>query len=209
MINIAIAIPARLKSSRLKEKMLLRFDGKPLIQNVFEKVSRFGYDTFVLTDSEKIAQHIPNKNVILTGEEENGAARICSQKMKFADYDYIINVQGDMLDITYETIEPIIKTIGDHKNVITGYTKGYTTNGVKIIHQGKFACWFTRKDIGYGDSHLGIYAYPSIFLNKYSSLTENYPSESLEQNRILGSNFRIMAVEVKYDGREINTKEDL
>ena len=31
----------------------------------------------------------------------------------------------------------------------------------------------------------------------------------LLENRILGSNFRIMAVEVKYDGREINTKEDL
>ena len=45
MMKIAIAIPARLDSSRIKEKMLLEFDGKPLIQNVFEKVSKFGYDT--------------------------------------------------------------------------------------------------------------------------------------------------------------------
>jgi len=52
-MNIAIVIPARLNSSRLKEKMLLKFEGKPLIQNVFEKVSKFGFDTFVLTDSQK------------------------------------------------------------------------------------------------------------------------------------------------------------
>ena len=54
--NIAIAIPARLNSTRLKHKMLLPFNGKPLIQNVFEKVSKFGFDTFVLTDSKKIAE---------------------------------------------------------------------------------------------------------------------------------------------------------
>ena len=209
MIKIAIAIPARLNSSRLKEKMLLKFDGKPLIQNVFEKVSKFGFDTFVLTDSKKIAKHIPKENVIITGKEENGTARICSQKMKFFDYDYVINIQGDMLDITYETIEPIIKTMGAHRNVITAYTKGYDPNGVKIIHQGNFACWFTRSDIGYGDSHLGIYAYPWIFLDRYFSFSEHYPSENLEQNRILGSHYRVMAVEVEYNGREINTKDDL
>ena len=139
---------------------------------------------------------------------EKGTARICSQKMKFFDYDYIVNIQGDMLDITYETIEPIIKTIGAHRNVITAYTKGYDPNGVKIIRQGNFACWFTRSDIGYGDSHLGIYAYPWIFLDRYFSFSENYPSEDLEQNRILGSHYRVMAVEVEYNGREINTKLD-
>lgn len=209
MMKIAIAIPARLDSSRIKEKMLLEFDGKPLIQNVFEKVSKFGYDTFVLTDSDKIAKYIPKENVIMTDEEENGTARICSRSIYFHEYDYIINIQGDMLDITHKTIEPIINKIGSHRNIITAYTKGYNPNGVKIIHQSNFACWFTRKDIGYGDSHLGIYAYPNVFLDRYWSLTENYPDEDLEQNRILGSHFRIMPVEVEYNGREINTKEDL
>ena len=59
--------------------MLLKFDDKPLIQNVFEKVSKFGYDTFVLTDSDKIAKHIPSENVIMTDEEENGTFRICEK----------------------------------------------------------------------------------------------------------------------------------
>ena len=71
-MSTVITIPARLNSSRLKEKMLLKFNGKPLIQNVFESVSKFRYDVFVLTDSNKIAKYIPNDNFILTGEAENG-----------------------------------------------------------------------------------------------------------------------------------------
>ena len=31
-MKIAIVIPARLKSTRLKEKMLIKFDGEPLIR---------------------------------------------------------------------------------------------------------------------------------------------------------------------------------
>lgn len=207
--NIAIAIPARLGSTRLKHKMLLPFNGKPLIQNVFEKVNKFGFDTFVLTDSKKIAKLIPSENVIITSKAENGTARICSCFTEFFDYDYIINIQGDMLDITYETIEPIIKNIQADRQLLTAYTKGYDSKGVKIIHQDGYACWFTRKDIGYGDKHLGIYAYPIMFLDRYRSLTENYPEEDLEQNRILGSFWRIKAIEVEYNGREINNKNDL
>ena len=207
--NIAIAIPARLNSTRFKHKMLLPFNGKPLIQNVFEKVSKFGFDTFVLTDSKKIAKLIPSENVIITDKAENGTARICSCFTDFFDYDYIINIQGDMLDVTYKTIEPIINNINSDRQLLTAYTKGYDPKGVKIIHQDGYACWFTRKDIGYGDKHLGIYAYPIMFLDRYRGLTENYPEEDLEQNRILGSFWKIKAIEVEYNGREINNKNDL
>jgi CMP-2-keto-3-deoxyoctulosonic acid synthetase len=152
---------------------------------------------------------IPSENVIITDKAENGTARICSCFTDFFDYDYIINIQGDMLDITYETIEPIINNINSDRQLLTAYTKGYNPKGVKIIHQDGYACWFTRKDIGYGDKHLGIYAYPIMFLDRYRGLTENYPEEDLEQNRILGSFWKIKAIEVEYNGREINNKNDL
>ena len=35
-MNIAIVIPARLESTRLKHKMLMMFDGEPLIRIVFD-----------------------------------------------------------------------------------------------------------------------------------------------------------------------------
>ena len=77
-MKIAIVIPARLDSSRLKEKMLIKFDDEPLIRLVFDKCVTMGFDCFVVTDSEKIAQYITRENVIMTGECANGTARIAS-----------------------------------------------------------------------------------------------------------------------------------
>jgi 3-deoxy-manno-octulosonate cytidylyltransferase (CMP-KDO synthetase) len=206
-VNIAIVIPARLNSTRLKEKMLIKFDGEPLIRIVFDKCRLMGYDTYVVTDSKKIAKYITIGHVIMTGEAENGTVRIASVLDKLKKYDVIVNVQGDMLDITNDTLEPILLNIPLH-DITTCYTKGCKPNDVKVIHQEGKAMWFTRADIGYGDRHLGIYAYKTHILQSYDLFTDEYPQENLEQNRILG-HYDINVVEVKYDGKEINTKEDI
>jgi len=206
-IKIAIVIPARLNSTRLKEKMLIEFDGEPLIRLVFDKCRLMGYDTYVVTDSKKIAEHITIGNVIMTNEAENGTARIASVLDKLKKYDIIVNVQGDMLNITRETLEPLLKDC-IHNDVTTCYTKGCKPNDVKVIHQEGNAMWFTRADIGYGDRHLGLYAYRSHILKSYDLFTDEYQQENLEQNRILG-HYNIRVVKTEYNGIEINTKEDI
>ena len=42
-MKIAIVIPARLNSSRLKQKMLIKFKGEPRIKGMFDKVRSLGY----------------------------------------------------------------------------------------------------------------------------------------------------------------------
>jgi len=205
MSSLGIFIPARLNSTRLKEKMLIEIDGKPLIRNVYDKVKSFGYDTYVLTDSKKILSVIP-ENCIMSGEHENGTARIASIVDKF-NYTNYINVQGDMLDIDNQLVEKIaIELI--NKDVVTAYTKNKTS--VRIIHDNNTAHWFTRKDIGYGDYHLGVYGYKTDALSWYSNKKRTEPEiiEDLEQLRFFG-NYEISVVEHNYNGREINTKEDL
>jgi len=209
-IKIAIVIPARLKSTRLKEKMLIRFDGIPLIRLVFDKCRTMGYDTYVVTDSKEIADHITIGHAIMTGDCENGTARIASamQSMEvLLKYDVIINVQGDMLDINVNTLRPLIKDC-IHNDVTTCYTKGCKPNDVKVIHQEGKAMWFTRAPLGYGDRHLGIYAYRPHILRSYDLFDDKYPQENLEQNRILG-HYDINVVKTEYDGTEINTENDL
>lgn len=206
-MNIAIVIPARLNSTRLKEKMLIEFDGIPLIRLVFDKCRTMGYDCFVVTDSKKIAQHISRESVIMSNEAENGTARIASVLNKLEQYDIIVNVQGDMLDITVETLRPLLKRCMYH-DVTTCYTLGCKPEDVKVIHQEGKAMWFTRSDIGYGDRHLGIYAYQRHILQSYDLFDDSYPQENLEQNRIL-AHYDINVVRVKYDGKEINTKKDI
>ena len=207
-MNIAIVIPARLNSTRLKEKMLIEFDGIPLIRLVFDKCRTMGYDCFVVTDSKKIAQHISRESVIMSDEAENGTARIRSVLKKLEGYDTIINIQGDMLDISYQTVKPFIDRAKHDFSVYTGYTKGCEPSDVKVIHQAGKAMWFTRAPIGYGDRHIGIYMYRPQALCAYDLLEDEYPEENLEQNRFLGL-MDVKVCEVIYDGREINTKEDL
>ena len=208
-MNIGIVIPARLKSTRLKEKMLISIDGEPLIRYMFDRVSTMGYDTYVLTDSKKIAKHIPRERVVMTKECENGTARIASVLDKLNKYDVIINIQGDMVDIDVWNLRDVVKRwkMG-FDYMLTAYTEGYDPAGVKCIHQEGKALWFTRKDIGYGDRHVGIYAYKPELLQVYDLLHDSYPEENLEQNRILGY-YDIDVVKIKYNGKEINTKEDI
>ena len=211
MKNIAVVIPARLNSTRIKHKMLMKFDDEPLIRVVFDKVRMMGFDTFVATDSKRIAKHLPIKWCIKTGKANNGAHRLSKRVVLdlVSHYDYIINIQGDMIDINHETMKPIIKALNNNDyDCLTAYTKGSIANDVKVIHQNNKALWFTRSDIGYGDRHLGIYAYKPYILKKYRTLKDNYPTENLEQLRLLG-NYTINVVQTKYNGYEINTEADI
>ena len=208
-MNIGIVIPARLKSTRLKEKMLIDIDGEPLIRYMFDRVRTMGYDTYVVTDSPKIAEHITKGYAIMSHETENGTARIASVLNKLEQYDIIINVQGDMVDIDVWHLRTFVNRCKQGFNwMLTAYTEDYEPNGVKCIHQEGKALWFTRKDIGYGDRHVGIYAYKPELLRAYDLLHDSYPQENLEQNRILGY-YDIDVVKIEYNGKEINTKEDI
>ena len=211
MKNIAVVIPARLNSTRIKHKMLMKFDDEPLIRLVFDKVRMMGYDTFVATDSKRIAKLFPIKWCIQTGKADNGTHRLSKRAVLdlVSSYDYILNIQGDMLDINVDTMKPIIKAL-NKKDVVclTAYTKGAKSDDVKVIHQNGKAMWFTRSDIGYGDRHLGIYAYKPYLLKAYRVMKDKYKSENLEQNRILGL-YDIDVVETTYDGVEVNTYNDI
>jgi len=138
MKNIAVVIPARLNSTRIKHKMLMKFDDEPLIRLVFDKVRMMGFDTFVATDSKRIAKLFPIKWCIQTGKADNGTHRLSKRVVLdlVSSYDYILNIQGDMLDINLDTMKPIIKAL-NKKDVVclTAYTKGAKPDDVKVIHQ--------------------------------------------------------------------------
>jgi 3-deoxy-manno-octulosonate cytidylyltransferase (CMP-KDO synthetase) len=211
MKNIAVVIPARLNSTRIKHKMLKKFGDEPLIRIVFDKVRMMGFDTFVATDSKRIAKHIPSKWCIITGKASNGTHRLSKRVVLdlVNSYDYVLNIQGDMLDINTDTVKPIVKALNEKDVVcLTAYTKGAKSDDVKVIHQNGKAMWFTRSDIGYGDRHLGIYAYKPYLLKAYRVMKDKYKSENLEQNRILGL-YDVDVVETIYDGVEVNTYNDL
>ena len=103
MKNIAVVIPARLNSTRIKHKMLMKFDDEPLIRIVFDKVRMMGFDTFVATDSKRIAKHLPIKWCIKTSKANNGTHRLSKRVVLdlVGHYDYIINIEMFIIPFVY------------------------------------------------------------------------------------------------------------
>lgn len=225
--RICIVIPARMGSTRFPNKPMEICGDKTLINTVHDKCKETGYDTYVLTESLKIAEHVEGfgGTCILTADtHKNGTSR-CGAAAETFDtpdgnkYDYYINVQGDMIDITLDVIRKIIHRLEYHRPecVVSCYTEMNNEdradpNTVKVIHDedGK-AMWFLRSSLPYGDQHLGVYAYPTDVLLKYKDLkeTEIEQMENLEQLRFMMNDINIMLVEVDYSGFEINTPSDL
>lgn len=215
-MTTAILIPARLNSSRFPQKMLAELNGVPLIYHVYKKCLDAGYDTFVITDSYKIAARFPEKNVIISQQEhENGTSRCMEVIDEILQYDRYINVQGDMPDITPEIIRAVELEL-QRSDVSTAYTPmdfnlRNDPNTVKMIHSRGRAHWFCRAALQYGDHHLGVYGYNREAKVMYSTSTKFLEEdlEKLEQLRWIQNGVKVGVVEVEFNGIEINTIEDL
>lgn len=209
----AILIPARLESTRLPNKMAIGLNGVPLVRYVLEKCKSFGYPSFVLTDSRKLATLVRN-DVVLTDHAENGTER-CMQVLDELGFDQYINVQGDMPDVTKEIVQAVERQL-DHDIVATAYTEMKDIDRrdpsvVKMIHSRGRPHWFCRASLSYGDRHIGVYGYrqtaKELYRKTYAMREERL--EKLEQLRWIQNGIDMGITKVEFDGIEINTKEDL
>ena len=215
-MKTAILIPARIESKRFPRKMLSMLGDETLIQRVYRKCEETDFPTFVLTDSAEIVDHMPKGKAFLTADAENGTDRCCWWVNNvFQSYDCIINVQGDMPDITPHIINTVHDQILRGAEVATVCAKmppekREVPSVVKVIHNGNKARWFGRGFTRYGDHHLGIYGYTTETLSRYRKLTkyEEESIEKLEQLRWLQNDIEISMAEVSFDGIEINTPHD-
>ena len=217
-MTTAILIPARLNSARFPKKMLADLNGVPLIQHVYQKCAATGLDTYVITDSDEIASvlSIPSQNILMSEQEhENGTSRCMEMIGNPLEYDWYVNIQGDMPDITEEIIFAVRDGL-KYSEVSTAYTKmndseRSNSSVVKMIHSRERAHWFLRASLDYGDRHLGVYGYTRMSKSIYS-VSSKFPEEDieqLEQLRWIQNGIKIGVVEVDFNGIEINTPQDL
>jgi 3-deoxy-manno-octulosonate cytidylyltransferase (CMP-KDO synthetase) len=95
-------IPARLGATRLPRKPLRLLASLPLIVRVWQRVMEIGVaDRVVIaTDSDEVAviAAANDAEVVMTGaHHQSGTERVAevAQQARFADFDVIVNVQGD------------------------------------------------------------------------------------------------------------------
>lgn len=209
-----ILIPARLKSSRLPNKLLLNIGEKSIIQHTYEnsKKSKNASMSLILVDSKKLYNHCKRftDDVIITSDKHNsGTERIIEFLHTNEKYENIVNVQGDEPFLSSDLIDKLFLELNNGERIVTyGFfsdKKNYknSTNEVKIVlDKNSHAIYFSRSDIPYDRDinfnnrkliHIGLYGYKRSELILFDSYNNNILEkiERLEQLRFIENNRKI------------------
>lgn len=232
MKKTVIIIPARYSSTRLKGKLLMEVENKPIIQWVWQaaKKSKLADEVIIATDSEiisKKAQEFGATVEMTSNEHKSGSDRISEVAKRHPEYDYILNMQGDEPQITPEVIDIAISTLIEGDCDISTLVRQITDteqindpNCVKCVFDNDFnALYFSRCPIPYKRNpdeakywaHIGIYGYRRESLLKMTSLNQAdiEKAESLEQLRALKNGMKIKVALTTLNPIGIDTQRDL
>lgn len=201
-----IIIPARLQSTRLPQKLLLRRTGKSLIQHTYEAAcqAKLPNGVIVATDAEEIAAEVRSfggEALMTSANCQSGTDRVAEIAARRPDVDIFINVQGDEPELSGEAIDHCVEILQNDPSAqmstlatpIRCLTKLNDPACVKVVwDEAGRALYFSRSPIPYArewsdqllDSepavyhqHLGLYAYRRQFLLHLAAL----PPAPLEQ----------------------------
>jgi 3-deoxy-manno-octulosonate cytidylyltransferase (CMP-KDO synthetase) len=237
-MSILAIIPARYASTRFPAKPLVDIKGKSMIQRVYEQVSKStGINHIVVaTDHQEIYEHVERfgGNVCMTKESHVSGTDRCFEALtqQGANYDYVVNIQGDEPFILPEQIKQLTDLL-DGKTEIATLAKKiesdepvFNPNVVKVVFSALHeALYFSRSTIPYIRNtetsnwrqkhnfykHIGLYAYRTDILKALTALPISTleKAESLEQLRWLENGYRIKIAETTFESIGIDTPEDL
>ena len=235
-MKIAVIIPARYESTRFPGKPLALYKGKPMIQQVYERVSLSDVvtDVTVATDDQRIFDVVCGfgGNAVITGKENrSGTDRVAEAAEKVGlDYDdIVVNIQGDQPEVHPQHLLDVVDPFKTEPDV------QMTTLAFKIVKRdeitnpkdckvtfdsGGYALYFSRSPIPCARDadtifdtykHLGIYAYSKRFLDTFRNLPEGRLEiiEKLEQLRAIEYGYQIKVVITEYDSPEVDLPEDI
>ena len=231
-MKIACIIPSRYASTRLPGKPLRMIAGQTLIHRVYNRaiLAKSPDIVVVATDHRDIAGEVESfgGRVVMTAvNHPTGTDRLAEVAEQLADYDIIVNVQGDEPFIDPDVIDRLAKMLTEHENLdmVTAAAplkkeEYQDASAVKVVvNQKGEALYFSRALIPYPREgfampplkHIGVYAYRRSFLLTYAK-TEQTPlekTESLEQLRALETGHKIGVIRIETEDIGIDTEEDL
>ncbi|MGH7581276.1 MAG: 3-deoxy-manno-octulosonate cytidylyltransferase [Gemmatimonadales bacterium] len=204
-------IPARLGSTRLPNKPLQMLAGEPLITRVIQRVQEHGLadELVVATDSPMVAQVVERSRVraLLSDRHHlTGTDRVAevAARAEFADFDAVVNVQGDEPFLAREALAGSIEQVERGADIGTAAAPldaglAGDPSRVKVVTDASGrALYFSRAAIphrrdpsepaqGVYWQHLGIYAFTREALRRWARLDPSPAelAERLEQLRAL------------------------
>jgi 3-deoxy-manno-octulosonate cytidylyltransferase (CMP-KDO synthetase) len=229
-----IIIPARLKSTRLPNKVLAKIGETPMVIKTAQRVKELD-SVVIATDSKEVlevAKEYDIDAILTSSDHKSGTDRIyeAAKKLNLADNEAIINVQADEPFIEQDVVSKLIeltKKYADTPDIIatTCYklidsNHAQDPNIVKVVtNLNNMALYFSRLPIPYAreskldsyKAHLGLYGFTMQKLEQFchmgSGILEDI--EKLEQLRILDNGYKIALVEVVSSSFGIDTPQDL
>lgn len=205
MHKVVILIPARLESSRFPGKPLVKIKGKEMIIRVIER-SLYDHDVIAVVNNKSISNVVRNygyKDILIEEKCSTGTDRIAlaAKKLKLAENDIIINVQGDEPLIMPWMIEKVIKTKNENPNfVVNAFSKISTEeeflskSTIKIVVNNKSNLLFASRsnipssknkiNLDFARKQVCIYAFSFYQLKKFAN-TNKGPIETKEDIEIL------------------------
>ena len=193
-------IPARYASTRFPGKPLVDIKGKPMVQHVYERVSKLLVNTVVATDDERIEKAVKDfggKVLMTSGNHASGTERCFEAYGKYKskynfNADVIVNIQGDEPFIRDEHLQKVISCFYDERAEIATLAKLidstdelFSPNQPKLVFNNfNEALYFSRSPIPFFRNapenlwlqkhnyykHIGIYAYRADILEKIVKL---------------------------------------
>jgi 3-deoxy-manno-octulosonate cytidylyltransferase (CMP-KDO synthetase) len=204
-----IIIPARLASTRLPRKLLLRETGKSLIQHTYEAAcrSKRASSVCVATDHVDIFDEVRQfggQAVMTDPAAPSGTDRVAEAARASADAEVIVNVQGDEPEIAGPSIDLAVELLDRNPDAVMSTLATPIRNRrqledpacVKVVFDAAGrAMYFSRSVIPHprrwDDSlllsdpptfhqHVGLYAYRRDFLFRLASMPP-CPLEQIEK----------------------------
>jgi 3-deoxy-manno-octulosonate cytidylyltransferase (CMP-KDO synthetase) len=231
MPKVAAIIPSRWGSTRFPGKPLHLLAGKPLVQHVWERVSRAKRidEVIIATDDMRIAEAafaFGAEVAVTSPKHRSGTDRIAEVAKRLRGVTHVFNIQGDEPLIEPSLIDRLARVLVDEKaDMITAATPFMENevvsnpNAVKVVtDRDGNALYFSRSVLPFARSpyskpylrHLGIYGYSRKFLLQFvkwrPSPLEN--AEQLEQLRALENGARIRVITTKAAAVGVDTPED-
>jgi 3-deoxy-manno-octulosonate cytidylyltransferase (CMP-KDO synthetase) len=163
-VTVHVVIPARLDSTRLPRKPLVRICGVPMIVRVARQAAMADVaDVTVAVDAIEVQQVVEDAgfNAVMTDRDHNsGSDRVheVSTTLAWAEDDLVVNVQGDEPLLPPHVIDALVSAMRERPQIelgtvsepIASMEEFLDPNAVKVVsdaHQN--ALYFSRAPIPY------------------------------------------------------------
>ena len=108
-----IVIPARLKSTRLPEKLLLRQTGRSVLEHTYLAAARAQAPEgiVVAVDDPRLAEEVERfggRAIMTRPDAASGTERVAEVAASLSEIDVVVNVQGDEPEISPQAIDQLV-----------------------------------------------------------------------------------------------------